>query len=802
MTRPEFEKILEDKILILDGAMGTAIIKAGLPPGKAPEEFNIEKPETVAKIHREYIDAGADVILTNTFGGSDIKLAEYGLSHQMEEFNTRAAEIALKTADGQALVGGCIGPSGRYLPPIGSMEFGEALKAFHNQADALTKAGVDLIVVETMSDIRELRACLIGIREVFDGPLIAHMTFSDGFNTITGTGPETAAAVMEALDVDAVGVNCSTGPQEIEGVVKVMAHSTALPISVEPNAGMPTIRDGEICYPATPKEMAAYSVKFAQLGANIIGGCCGCGPDHIRANKKALGGMKPIPRDVKPQSRLCSRDQTIIIDDNCPTVIIGERINPTGRKKFAAEITAGSFSTVRAEAEKQVKAGAMIIDVNMGIPGEDEPALMRRAVKLVQSAVNVPLSLDSANIDALEAGLQEIEGKPLINSVTAEKDKLNRVIPLAKKYGAALIGLPISEKGIPETPEARLKLGEKIVKRAAEAGIPKEDIYLDGLTLAVSADSKAPEVTLKTIRLFREKLGVKTVLGVSNVSFGLPKRAAINAAFLTIALNEGLNLPIVNPYSPAIQEAVLTADLLNGRDPQAKRYLTEIGEKEIPEKAPPEAIEKPLKEQLFDAVLFGNREDVVTLVQKLLKKKAEPMKLNDEILIPAMLEVGERYNRKRYFLPQVIMAAEAMHAAFAVLKPHLRVEGVKAKGTVILATVRGDVHDIGKNIVGTLVENHGFKVIDLGKNVSAVEIINKAESEKADVIGLSALMTTTMEVMREMVAEIKASTDAKIIVGGAVVTRKFAQEIGADGYGKDAAEAVREIEKLTVNGKR
>jgi 5-methyltetrahydrofolate--homocysteine methyltransferase len=418
---------------------------------------------------------------------------------------------------------------------------------------------------------------------------------------------------------------------------------------------------------------------------------------------------------------------------------------------------------------------------------------------VVQATVNVPLSLDSANPQALEAGLQEIEGKPLINSVTAEEEKLRTVIPLAKKYGAALIGLPLDEKGIPETPEGRLKLGEKILQRVISAGIPRQDLYLDGLTLAVSADSKAPEITLKTIRLFKEKLGVKTVLGVSNVSFGLPRRADINATFLTLALHAGLDLPIVNPYSEEIQQAILLSDLLNGRDAKARRFLSEVGTTEARKKIPMETGEKPLSQQLFDAILFGNREDVVTILDKTLKSGMDPLKINDEILSPAMIEVGSRYNKKQFFLPQVIMAAEAMHAAFSALKPHLRTEVEKAKGTVILATVKGDVHDIGKNIVATLVENNGYRVIDLGKNVGSSEIIQRLEGEKVDVVGLSALMTTTMEVMRTMVKEIKASKKVKIIVGGAVVTRNFADEIGADGYGKDATEAVKEIDRLLHN---
>lgn len=795
MNRAEFKKLVEEKILVLDGAMGALLIDLGLEPGRPPEEFNLEKPEIVAELHRKYVAAGADIILTNTFGGSRLKLAEFGLADKTEPINRRGAEIALESSGGKALVGGSIGPTGRYLPPIGSMEFSLALDVFREQARYLAESGVDLILVETISDIRELRACLIGIREVFAGPLIAQMTFSDGYNTITGTDPETAAAIMEALDVDAVGVNCSTGPKEIERVVEVMAASTHLPVAVQPNAGMPTIRNGRPFYPAAPEEMARYSEKFAELGANLIGGCCGSNPEHIRAIAGAVKGRAPVKRNFTRRSRLCSRDRTITIGDHKHTAIIGERINPSGRKKFAAEITAGDFSGVREEAEKQVRAGAAVLDINMGVPGENEAALMRRAVQVVQSVVSVPLCLDSANSEALEAGLQEIEGKPLINSVTAEEKKLDTIIPLAKKYGAALIGLPLDENGIPDTPEERLKLAEKIVNRAVEAGIPREDLYLDGLTLAASADSRAPAVTLKSIELLRGSLGVNTVLGVSNVSFGLPNRPEINASFLTMALCRGLSLPIVNPYSIPIQNAIIAADLLTGRDPQARRFLSQSVEREVPP-PPAEKKEKPLELQLFDAVLFGNREGIVSLVNRALKAKIEPLTINDDILIPAMLEVGRRYDRKQFFLPQVIMAAETMHTAFAVLKSRIPAADEFRKATIILATVRGDVHDIGKNIVRTILENHGYRVIDLGKNVGSEEIIGRARAEKAEVVGLSALMTTTMAVMKQMVKEIKSSLAVKIIVGGAVVTRSFAKEIGADGYGKDASEAVKELEKV------
>jgi len=796
MTREEFKILIENKVLILDGTMGAALMANGLSPGEAPELYNTDHPEIIERIHRGYIDAGANITLTNTFGGSSIKLGEFGLADRMEELNKKAVEIALRVADGKALVGASIGPSGRYLPPIGSLQFREALNSFRDQAKAVKEAGVDLIVVETMSDIRELRACLIGIREVYDGVLISHMTFTDGFNTITGTDPETAVVVMEALDVDVVGVNCSTGPEEMESVVRVMVEATHLPVSVEPNAGIPDLIDGHMCFPALPEEMGEYSAKFVKMGANIVGGCCGCGDEHVKAIVDAVRDLKPVKRNISRKSRLASRDKTIVISPDLPTRMLGERINPTGRKQFALKIVEGDFGAVRNEADRQVKAGADIIDVNMGVPGEDEVTLMRKAVQVVQAAVNVPLSLDSANADALEAGLQEIEGKPLINSVTAEKDKLDAIIPLAKKYGAALIGLPIDEKGIPETADGRFKLGEKILKTAEQAGIPKEDIYLDGLTLAVSADACAPLTTLKTIEMFRDRLGVNTVLGVSNVSFGLPERKTINSAFLSMAIERGLTLPIVNPYSEPIVESVRLSDLLTGRDTGAQKFLASIKVRDEVKEVVEERAKAPVSDRLYDAVLFGNTDGVVPLVQEALKDGIDPMLINDEIMIPAMLEVGKRYDRKTYFLPQVIMAAETMHAAFAELRPHIPAAQGEPKGTILLATVRGDVHDIGKNIVATLVENHGYNVVDMGKNVTAIEIINKAEVVKADVIGLSALMTTTMNVMKDMVTELRSSVSAKIIVGGAVVTRRFAESIGADGYGKDAGEAVKEIERV------
>jgi len=799
MTREQFKILLEKRILILDGAMGTFLIEAGLAPGQAPEEFNLIRPEAVLQAHRNYIAAGADIVLSNTFGGSAIKLSEFGLQDKTAEINVKGVEIARQAGDGKALIAGCIGPCGRYLPPIGTLDFDEAVNTFREQALILIRAGIDVIVVETMSDIREMRACLIGIREIYEGPIIAHITFPDGFTTITGTGVETAAAIIEALNVDAVGINCSTGVKEMLPLVETMVKSTHLPISVEPNAGMPRLTAGKTVYPETPAELADFAVKCAEIGVNLIGACCGSVPAHIAAIKKAVGNTVPMERNIPRRSRLCSRDKTVVIDDARPTVFIGERINPTGRKKFTEALAAGNMSEIRHEAGRQAECGASILDVNVGVPGADEPALMRKAVRAVQSIVSVPLALDSSNVLALEAGLKEIEGKPLLNSVTAEAEKLHSVIPLAKKYGAAILGLPLDEKGIPETVEGRLKLGKKIVEAALEVGIAKADIYLDGLTLTVSADTNAPKITLETIRRFKAELGVHTVLGVSNVSFGLPNRQQVNAAFLSMALVNGLDLPIINPYSQPVMEALKYSDLLTGKDYASRNFLAYVRGLEKDTDKQTLLRDISLEDALKSAIILGNQESAVEHLKKLLKHGKNAFDINDQILIPAMMEVGWLYDKKEIFLPQVIMSAEAMHAAFEILKPLIKGQASVCKGRVIMATVKGDVHDIGKNIIAAMMENYGYEVIDLGKNICSGEIIAAVRNHRADLVGLSALMTTTMGVMRDMVREIKAEARVKIIIGGAVVTRKFAEEIGADGYAKDASEAVSEIAVLLKN---
>jgi len=782
----------------MDGGLGVLLQQHGLGIGQAPEELNLTRPDIVEACQRQFVEAGAQILLTNTFGGSRIKLEEHGLAERLDEINRFAVQIARRAAQGHSVwIAGSIGPGGKYLKPIGSLDFQPAYDSFTAQVQSLAAVEVDLLILETMSDIREARAALMAARENFAGPIIAQMTFGDGRNTITGTDPLTALTVFESLGADAFGINCSTGPEEILEAIKLVLTKTSLPLSVEPNAGMPRIHQGRTCFPASPEHMADYAVRFADAGVSLIGACCGASPDHIRAIAQALKGRQLGKRQIEPpRSRLTSRSRTVEIGPDLPTRLIGERINPTGRKKLREEIKEGKFLLLRQEAVDQVKAGADILDVNVGVPGIDEAEAMRRAIQEVQKAAEAPISIDSSSVAALEAALEEIEGKPLINSVTADDEKLAKVLPLAKRFGAAVLGLTLDDRGIPETAEERLSLARKIVSAALKIGIPREDVFIDPLTLTVSAEPKRSAKTLKALRLIKAELGVTTVMGVSNVSFGLPNRSLVNRAFLAMALESGLDLPIINPFSESAMQTIHACNLLLNRDPAARKFIELYGGAEE-ETSRGQADSRTLEQRLFDAILFGNRDAIADLVHQALKDGWEALKLNEQVLIPALQEVGRRFNQKEFFLPQVILAAETMQNAFAILRDRFPSDKAHHRGRVILATVKGDVHDIGKNIVSTVLQNYGWDVVDLGKNVDAREIVRQSKALAADFIGLSALMTTTMVEMGAVIHELKAAgIPVKVLVGGAVVSQDFADEIGADGYGKDAMEAVRIVDLL------
>jgi 5-methyltetrahydrofolate--homocysteine methyltransferase len=784
MNRSELITELESKVLVADGAMGSLLTAGGLPAGMVPDWFNLENPDAVKKAHEEYIAAGADIIFTNTFCATRRRLAEFGLAGNAREINVAGAKLAREAAGGQALVAGDIGPSGEYVLPVGSQTFGDAYDNFRAQAEVLVGAGVDLIVVETMSDIREMKAALMAVRDVFDGPVLASMTFSEGDRTVTGTPPSVAAVVMDAMGADIIGANCSAGPGGLTSVVAEMACYTSKPLAVMPNAGLPRLDGDETVWDMEPKDFGEFGPKFAELCASVIGGCCGTTPTYIAELSQAVAGVKPAYHEVKGRTFLASR--TRIIEVGVGVTVIGERINPTSRADLTREITEGKLEIIRAEVDKQTAAGADVIDVNVGVPGIDEVEAMNRAASFVDRATDMPLSIDSGDADALEAGLRAASGKPLLNSISGESKKLESLLPLTKRYGACFVGLTLDDDGIPDTPEGRLVIAERIVDKAINVGIPVENIFID--TLMMTAAQVDPSGTLKAVRLVKEKLGVKTVLGISNVSHGLPARSVLNASALLVAVGNGLDAAIVNPYDPKMGEAFSIINIMQGGDRGAHEYLKRTKTRE-PKTAPPAEVIKKPGDLLYEAVLLGYRERVDDLVHRALDDGVEPVAVNDRFVLPAMEEVGRRFEKRDYYLPQVILSAETVQEVFRVLEPFIDKSEVGNIGRVVFATIKGDVHDIGKNIVAAVMRGHGFDVLDLGKNVPAESIVDAARG--ADIVALSALMTTTMPEMGKVVGKLgDIGIKRPVLVGGAVVNDAYASKIGAY-YAPDAVGAVK-----------
>jgi 5-methyltetrahydrofolate--homocysteine methyltransferase len=828
--RPDVEELLKQKVLILDGAMGTMLQEQGMMPGQCPELFGIENFRMLSDIHGQYIEAGADIIQTNTFGGNRFKLGEYGLENRVEEINAEAVRIARQSAGDKVLVAASIGPSGRLLPPMGDVDFDQLYAAFSEQVKACEKAGADLISIETMTDIGEARIALIAARENTRLPVIVHMTFENNGRTMMGTDPITALLTLEALQPLAVGANCSGGARELLPVIETMGYNSRVYLSVEPNAGLPFLLEDETVFPDTPEEMAEYALRLRDAGAGIIGGCCGTTPEHIRAIANVLRGVPALKKTGKKIFAFTSRSRCVNIREEA-LAYIGERINPTARKKLAQDIKEGQMLMVVDEARNQVAVGAPILDVNMGVPGIDEVAAMKQAVLSVQAAVDVPISIDSTNPSVLEEALKNYVGRPLINSTTGEEQQLDIILPLAKKYGAAVLGLCLDEKGIPKTAAGRIEIARKIYKKAREYGLRDEDIYIDCLVQTASAEQSQVMETIKALQQVRDELGVGTVLGVSNVSHGLPAREILNSTYLAMALAAGLDLPIINPFDDRMRDTIMAAGVLLNRDKNCSAFIKQYKDYSggsatgggklrhdicnncnIPdlltssaktiniEESPVNSEDSniSINKQLKNAVLEGKQEGIEELLEKALHEyHLKPLEIVNQGLIPGIEEAGELYDRKEYFLPQLMMAAETMKKAFTIVKPLLSQQASQNKGTIIMATVEGDIHDIGKNIVCVLLENYGYRVIDLGKDVEAEVILDAAKNEDADIIGLSALMTTTMPAMKEVIIGAKArGLQCKIMVGGAVLTPEYAQSIGADAYSEDARAAVLAAQKL------
>ena len=803
---------LKNEILIYDGATGTLLQESGaLKAGACPEELNLSKPGAIKAIHSDYIKAGADIIETNSFGGNRLKLKTYGLDKEFYKINREAARIARQAAAGRAYVAGSVGPLDRQLRPLGDLSFDEASGFFREQIEALKDGGCDLIILETFADIKELKAALVAAREAGDIPVQAQMTFEGGERSTYGTPPAAFAVLFQSLGADIIGTNCSTGPDELLSVIKEISPRTDKFISCLPNAGLPELRAGKTYFPETPKSFARYAVEFARLGVNLIGGCCGTTPEHIKEIKAALKGRKPAKKIYVPAFRLSSRTKVVELNAKTRPLIIGERINPTGKKELQDEIKNGKTIIIRREAIEQAKKGADILDVNVGVPGSDEPSAMVSAIGSVEGVCELPISIDSADPLSIEAGLKEATGKPLINSVNGEEDKIKSILPLAKKYGAAVLVLALDKCGIPKDSRARLKIAKRVIDKAVSLGIAKEDIIVDPLTLAISAKPEQAGQTLRAVKELKKK-GFSSSLGVSNISFGLPNRRKINADFFSLALAFGLDLAIINPSDDNMFRVAKPRpfDRKSGTKAKTKRKTTEAGIKKFLKDALSPAQEivrkearaeagkpKDVRRRLKEAVLYGDRDNIVSYIEEALSSGIAPLEINSSILIPALEIVGEKFGKREYFLPQVILSAEAVQRAFGRLKKEIKPGEEESKGTIVIATVEGDIHDIGKNIVISVLENHGYKIYDLGRSVPSDVIIKEAVKNKADIIGLSALMTTTMIQMERVIKELKKQKlSFKTIVGGAVVTEAFAKDIGASAYARDAIEAVNIVKSL------
>ena len=781
-------------IHIFDGAMGTMFQQLGLlPPGVCPEMLCIEHPAEVTEVHQRYVDAGSTIIETFTFGASALKLEHYGLSDRVVEINTAAVKAAKAVKGRNIKIAGGMGPSGRFIKPLGDLDFEEAYQNYYQQSKALEAAGADYILIETFIDIQEMRAALLAAKDATSLPVICQLSYSEDGRTVTGTDPQTAAITLDAMGADIIGINCSLGPEQLVPIVKAISENTIKPISVQPNAGMPQLIDGRTVFPMGPEDFGMWAPKLIHAGATYVGGCCGTTPEHIAALKAALEGVEePRFAPVRRRLMLTSRSKTVVIDRELPTNLIGERINPTGRKKLAAEIKDGSFASVKREALDQVKAGATLLDVNMGVGGIDQVCAMKRAITEISQLTDAPLAIDTSDAEALEAGLRAYPGRALINSVSAEAERLEKFIPLARKYGAAILCLPLTDEGIPKTAQGRLEVLDTIIASAEKAGLREGDFLLDGLVMTIAADADACNHTLETLRLYREKYGYPATMGLSNISFGMPNRPLINSTFFSMCLAAGLDAPIMNPYDEAMQNALMAGMALLGKDPNGRNFAKNDKNLSVPKKA---AVAKHIEltplEALKAAVIEGEADDIRQLVENALSSGIEPNELTEKALTAAMNEVGTDFGAGRVFLPQVLLSAEAMRSAFIVLKEKFPACADASKGTVVLATVKGDVHDLGKNIVGALLENSGFNLIDLGKDVPAETIVAAAKENKAAIVGLCALMTTTMTEIDEVIRQLKAEgIPSKVMVGGAALTAEYAKEAGADYYASDGVAAL------------
>ncbi len=806
MKNEDLQNLVQKKILLLDGATGTELQKAGMPQQEAPELWVLKNPETLADVQRKYIDSGSQVIYTCTFGANKFKLAEFGFKGSCSEINRKLAQISRKAAGSKTLVAGAMGPTGLFIEPFGQLPFEDAVSAFKEQIKGLEDGGADLIIIETMMDIQEARAALIAAKEISGLPAIVSMTFTEDGRTLTGTCPSAAVVTLQSLGAAAVGCNCSIGPDAMLRLIEIMGKVSEVPLLAKPNAGLPRLINGKTVFEMSPAKFASFGPAFVKAGCSLLGGCCGTAPDFISELKNKISKISRPPFKHGPsRAYLSSSRKTVEIGADCPIVIVGERINPTGKQLLKDELKTSTFKELRRLALEQKDKDADILDVNVGAPGVDEKKTLPDAVSILSPLVDTPLCLDSSDIVAIEKALRIYPGRALINSISFESRKIRKLLPAAAKYGAMFILLPLGDDEIPETAQRRKKYVERIMNAAEKHGFRKKDVIIDGLVMAVSSNQSAAHETLALVEWATQN-SFNTILGLSNVSFGLPERKWINAAFLAMAAAKGLTCAIMNPTSEELASIRTACDVLTLKDKGCVKYVGHFQQDTKEQKAAKAgAMPATLEQLIFESVVKGDREHIGQIIDDGLAKGIAPRKMVDEILIPAINKVGDLFDRKEYYLPQLIMSAETMKAAFEVLEPMLASENrsgpVKEKTKVILATVKGDIHDIGKNIVALMLKNYGFDVIDLGKDVGHAKIIEAVRKSGAKIVGLSALMTTTMSNMVEIIGECRKAglRDVKFLVGGAVVDQAFADEIGADGYAPDSVEAVKLVKSQSLD---
>ena len=778
------------RILFFDGGMGTLLQEQGLQAGELPETWNLKNPEPIIQIHKAYLAAGADIILANTFGANRFKYGE-----DLEKIVTAGvanAKKAVAESGKKAYVALDIGSTGKLLKPMGTLDFEEAVGVFAEIIRVGEKAGADLILIETMSDTYELKAAVLAAKENSALPIMATVIFDESKKMLTGASPQVVVSLLEGLGVDALGINCGLGPKQMKEIVKELLKYASIPVIVNPNAGLPRSENGKTVFDVGAEEFAEDMEEIVTMGAWFAGGCCGTTPAHIQAMVEKCKEITPVP--IAPKNYTFVTSYSTAVELGGRPVIIGERINPTGKSKFKQALRDHNIDYILEEGVKQEDSGAHILDVNVGLPEIDEAAMMETIVYELQSIMPIPLQIDTTNMEAMERALRIYNGKPMINSVNGKAEIMEQVFPLVKKYGGVVVGLALDEDGIPDTTEGRLAIAEKIYQTGEKYGISRKDIVIDALVMTMSTNNESAKITLDTVKEITAR-GGKTVLGVSNISFGLPQRELINAAFFTMAMNNGLSAGIINPNAKAMRQAYDTFCVLGGYDAQCMNYIENYAVTDAPNAAAKSAAAKL---NLTDSIIKGLKDQAYRATEEELKTK-EPMEIINGELVPALDVVGQGFEKGTMFLPQLLMSAEAAKAGFEAIRQYVQSHGEaqEKKATIVIATVKGDIHDIGKNIVKVLLENYGYEVIDLGKDVPPEKIVETVVDKHAPLVGLSALMTTTVVNMEESIKELhKEAPWCKIMVGGAVLTQEYADMIGADFYGKDAMQSVYYAERL------